>query len=72
MAPQTKLQGTRITRKGGWRKQCAPGQPSHQLKHALQLFTGASEEGWGAHLNDHTAKGTHKLPGTKSGPFGPK
>ena len=33
------------------------GQPPHPLQHALQLFTDASNEGWGAHLGDHTAKG---------------
>ena len=30
------------------------GQPLHPLKHALRLFTDASKEGWGTHLNDHT------------------
>ena len=30
-----------------------PGQPLHPLKHALQIFTDASKEGWGAHLNEH-------------------
>ena len=33
------------------------GQPLHPLKHALQIFTDASKEGWGAHLNKHTARG---------------
>ena len=37
------------------------GQPLHPLQHALQLFTDASNEGWGAHLGDfrslvHTRK----------------
>ena len=32
------------------------GQPLHPLQHALQLFTDASNEGWGAHLGDYTAK----------------
>ena len=27
------------------------GQPLHPIKHALQIFTDASKEGWGAHLN---------------------
>ena len=27
------------------------GQPLHPVKHALQIFTDASKEGWGAHLN---------------------
>ena len=43
-------------------KQCAQGQTLHPLKHALQLFTEASKEGWGAHLNNHTARGTWSLP----------
>ena len=30
------------------------GQPLHPLKHALQIFTDASNEEWGAHLDDHT------------------
>ena len=34
------------------------GQPLHPLKHALQIFTDALNEGWGAHLDDHTARGT--------------
>ena len=33
------------------------GQPLHPLQHALQLFTDASNEGWGAHLGDFTARG---------------
>ena len=33
------------------------GQPLHPLSHALQLFTDASNEGWGAHLGDSTARG---------------
>ena len=28
------------------------GQPLHPLKHAVQIFTDASKEGWGAHLNE--------------------
>ena len=31
------------------------GQPLHPLQHALQMFTDASNEGWGAHLGDSTA-----------------
>ena len=34
------------------------GQPLHPLQHALQLFTDASNEDWGAHLGDSTARGT--------------
>ena len=41
------------------------GQPLHPLKHALQIFTDASNEGWGAHLDDHTARGTWSLPESK-------
>ena len=38
------------------------GQPLHPLKHALQMFTDASKEGWGAHLDEHTARGSWSLP----------
>ena len=41
------------------------GQPLHPLKHALQIFTDTSSEGWGAHLYDHTARGTWSLPESK-------
>ena len=41
------------------------GQPSHPIKHTLQIFTDASKEGWGAHLSEHTARGTWSLPETK-------
>ena len=41
------------------------GQLSHPIKHALQIFTDASKEGWGAHLNEHTARGTWSLPENK-------
>ena len=41
------------------------GQPLHPLKHALHIFTDASKEGWGAHLNEHTARGDWSLPETK-------
>ena len=33
------------------------GQPFHPLGHALQMFIDASNEGWGAHLGDSTARG---------------
>ena len=39
-----------------------PSQPLHPLKHALQIFTDASKEGWDAHLNERTARGTWSLP----------
>ena len=41
------------------------GQPLHPLQHALQVFTDASKEGWGAHLNEFTARGTWSLPESK-------
>ena len=41
------------------------GQPLHPLKHALQIFTDTSKEGWGAHLNERTARGTWSLPESK-------
>ena len=41
------------------------GQPLHPLKHALQIFTDASKEGWGSHLDEHTARGTWSLPESK-------
>ena len=42
-----------------------PGQPLHPLQHALQIFTDASKEGWGAHLNERTARGTWSLQESK-------
>ena len=42
-----------------------PGQPLHPLKHALQIFTDASKEGWGTHLNERTARGTWSFPESK-------
>ena len=42
-----------------------PGQPLHPLKHALHIFTDTSKEGWGTHLNEHTARGTWSLPESK-------
>ena len=41
------------------------GQPLHPLKLALQIFTDASKEGWGTHLDKHTARGTWSLPEIK-------
>ena len=32
------------------------GQQLHPIKHALQIFTDASIEGWGTHLDEHTAE----------------
>ena len=41
------------------------GQPLHPIRHALQIFTDSSKEGWGAHLNERTARGTWSLPESK-------
>ena len=41
------------------------GQPLHSIKHALQIFTDASKEGWGAHLNEFTARGSWSVPESK-------
>ena len=38
------------------------GQPLHPLQHALQVFTEASNEGWGAHLGESTARGVWSGP----------
>ena len=60
---------------GGQKKTTYSGQPLHPMKHALQMFTDASKEGWGAHLNEHNARGpwslarkqtANKLPRTQS------
>ena len=41
------------------------GQPLHPLTHALQIFTYASKEGWGAHLGERTARGSWSVPESK-------
>ena len=41
------------------------GQPLHPLKHAVQIFTDASKEGWGAHLGERTARGSWSVPESK-------
>ena len=38
------------------------GQPLHPLNHSLQIFTDASQEGWGAHLDSHTARDIWSVP----------
>ena len=38
------------------------GQSLHPLSHAVQIFTDASKEGWGAHLGDFTARGVWSVP----------
>ena len=79
MASQKQLEGTRITRKGDSNPQVpAPhlqwwlqedsiltGQPLHPIKHALQIFTDTSKEGWGTRLNERTARGSWSLPESK-------
>ena len=79
VASQKQLEGSRVTRKSDSNSQVpAPhlqwslkednvltGQPLHPIKHALQIFTDASKEGWGAHLNEHTARGSWSLPESK-------
>ena len=37
-------------------------QPLHPLHHAIQIFTDASKEGWGALLGNFTASGTWSVP----------
>ena len=41
------------------------GQPLHPIKYAHQIFTNASKEGWGTHLDEHTARGVWSLPESK-------
>ena len=41
------------------------GQPLHPIKHALQIFTDTSKDGWGAYLNEHMARGSWSLPESK-------
>ena len=38
------------------------GQPLQPLRHALQVFTDASNEGWGAHVGEATARGVWSEP----------
>ena len=79
MAPQKQLEGTRVNGKdhphpkitpptprmvaGG--KQCSHRSTITPTKYALQIFTDASKEGWGAHLNEHMARGNWSLPESK-------
>ena len=78
VASQKQLEGTRIPREGNPSTQVlAPsqwwleesnvlqGQPLHPIKHALQIFTDTSKEGWGAHLNERTARGSWSVPESK-------
>ena len=79
VALEKQLEGTGITRKGDTHPQITTphlrwwleesnvltGQPLHPLKHALQIFTDASKERWGAHLNECTARRIWSLPESK-------
>ena len=70
------LEGPRLTRNGdpgpqiapfpskvvAGGKQCASRSTITSSKHALQIFTDASKEGWGSHLDEYTARGTWSLP----------
>ena len=47
------------------RRQCPHRPTTTPMKHALQIFTDASKEGWGAHLNEFIARGTWSLPAYK-------
>ena len=56
------------------------GQPLHSLKHALQIFTDTSKEGWGTHLGEHCEENlvpsrkqvTYRLSEAKGRLSGPK
>ena len=79
VASQKQLENTRVIRKviliprslhshlQWWLQEdnILTGQPLHPIKHAVQIFTDASKEGWGAHLNEHTARGAWSLPESK-------
>ena len=41
------------------------GQPLHPTEHALQIFTDISKDGWGAHLDEPTERGSWSLPESK-------
>ena len=79
VAPQEALESPRISGKGDPNSKVSPsvppvvdpeenvlkGQPLHPLRNAVQIFTDASKEGWGAHLGDFTASGTWSVPESK-------
>ena len=79
VASQKQLEGTRITGKGDPNpqvlappftmmaegRQCTYRPTITPNKHALQIVTDASIEGWGAHLDEHFARATWSPPGSK-------
>ena len=79
VALEKQLEGTRVTGKGDTRsqvhppslkmvareKQCSSRSTITPSKHALQIFTDASKKGWGAHLNERTARGIWSVPESK-------
>ena len=46
-------------------KKCSTRSTITPTKHALQIFTDTSKEGWDTHLNEHTARGTWSLSESK-------
>ena len=46
-------------------RQCPYSPTIAPNKHALQIFTDASIEGWGAPLDEHFARATWSPPGSK-------
>ena len=46
-------------------KHCAQRSTIAPLTNALQIFTDASKEGWGAHLNERIARGSWSVPESK-------
>ena len=79
MASQKQLEGTRITGKGDPSPQ-VPAPPFTMVAEGRlstyrptitpnntcsAIFTDASIEGWGAHLDEHFARATWSPPGTK-------
>ena len=79
VASQTQLESPRITGKGDPNpqvltppftmmaegRQCTYRPTITPNKHALQIFTDASIEGWGAHLDELIARATWSPPGSK-------
>ena len=74
VASQEQLEGTRIPLPRSlhphlrwWleERNVLQGQPLHPIRHDLQIFTDASKEGWGARLNELTARGSWSVPESK-------